>query len=118
MSGDRRWPGWVYRAGQEPDPRFSFANERTFLAWLRTALALISAGVVVDVIDLSLSDPVQHWLAIALVLLGLLAAMGSWVRWAVAELAMRRGDPLPSSPLGALLAVGLVLCAVILLAGI
>jgi hypothetical protein len=32
---------------QEPDYRFTFANERTFLAWIRTALALIAGGVAV-----------------------------------------------------------------------
>ena len=45
-----RWPDSVYREGVEPDPRFTFANERTFLAWLRTALALVVAGVAVDVL--------------------------------------------------------------------
>ena len=43
MSGvtdpERRWPSRVYAHGHEPDPRFSLANERTFLAWIRTALA-------------------------------------------------------------------------------
>ena len=33
------------QTGQDPDPRFTFANERTFLAWNRTALALIAAGL-------------------------------------------------------------------------
>ena len=45
-----RWPARVYGEGAEPDPRFTFANERTFLAWLRTALALVVAGVAVDVL--------------------------------------------------------------------
>ena len=33
--------------GEEPDARFSYANERTFLAWNRTALALIGVGLAV-----------------------------------------------------------------------
>ena len=45
--GRRRWPGRVFDVGDEPDPRFSLANERTFLAWIRTSLALIAAGVAV-----------------------------------------------------------------------
>jgi putative membrane protein len=101
--------------GAEPDPRFSFANERTFLAWLRTALALISGGVALDVIDLPLADGVQELLAIVLVLLGLVCSLASWVRWARAERAMRRNDPLPSSPFAAVLAAGLVTCAIALL---
>src|SRR5690606_10629661 len=40
VSADRRFPRTVYGEGEEPDPRFSLANERTFLAWLRTALAM------------------------------------------------------------------------------
>ena len=40
-----RWPARVYGVGTEPDPRFTLANERTFLAWLRTSLALMAAGV-------------------------------------------------------------------------
>lgn len=115
MSADRRWPAWVYDTGAEPDPRFSFANERTFLAWLRTALALISGGVALDVIDLPLADGVQELLAIVLVLLGLVCSLASWVRWARAERAMRRNDPLPSSPFAAVLAAGLVTCAIALL---
>ena len=31
--------------GSDPDPRFTFANERTFLAWNRTALAFVAAGL-------------------------------------------------------------------------
>jgi putative membrane protein len=34
--------------GQEPDYRFSLANERTFLAWIRTALAILASGVALD----------------------------------------------------------------------
>ena len=44
---DRRWPRQVYAVGTEPDPRFSFANERTFLAWIRTALGFLAAGVAI-----------------------------------------------------------------------
>ena len=32
---------------EHPDIRFTLANERTFLAWLRTAIGLIAAGVAV-----------------------------------------------------------------------
>src|SRR3546814_12012733 len=55
-----RWPAFVYDEGEEPDYRFSLANERTFLAWIRTSLALLAAGVTVDVVDLSLSDTSQQ----------------------------------------------------------
>src|SRR5690606_30793055 len=91
-----RWPAWVYREGQEPDYRFSFANERTFLAWIRTALALLAAGVALDVVDLSIPAWAQHALALVLVGLALVAAAAAWLRWALAERAMRCRRPLPS----------------------
>ena len=66
MSTRSRWPGRVFDHGSEPDPRFSLANERTFLAWLRTGLALVAGGVALDqfVAVASGSEFVQ-WLAIA-----------------------------------------------------
>ena len=115
MSPVRRWPRWVYDTGTEPDPRFSFANERTFLAWLRTALALVSGGVAVDVIDLPLADGVQEILAATLVLLGLLCSLASWIRWTRAERAIRRREPLPSSPFAAVLAAAIALGAIVLM---
>ncbi len=32
-------------AETEPEARFTLANRRTFLAWSRTALALVAAGL-------------------------------------------------------------------------
>ena len=107
-----RWPRWVYTEGEEPDYRFSFANERTYLAWIRTAIALIAAGVAVDVVDLGLRPGFQHWLAIGLVSLGLLCALAALARWAMAERAMRRGEPLPTFFFGVVLTFALVVAAV------
>ena len=45
---DHRRPQWIYGVGEEPDYRFSLANERTFLAWVRTSLGLIGGGVAVE----------------------------------------------------------------------
>ena len=115
---DRRWPGWVYATGDEPDYRFSFANERTLLAWLRTALALLAAGVALDQIDLSLDERLQSVLAAALVTLGILCSAASWWRWARAERAIRRREPLPASGLGLLLAVGAIGINLVVLAGL
>ena len=50
-----RFPGSVYGTGEEPDPRFSMANERTFLAWIRTSLAFIAGGVALETFDLPLN---------------------------------------------------------------
>ena len=82
MSVDRRFPRSVYGQGEEPDPRFSLANERTFLAWLRTGLALIAAGVAIDVLDVSLGDAETRAAAVVLLALGMICPVLAWVRWA------------------------------------
>ncbi|MGH3360634.1 MAG: YidH family protein [Nocardioidaceae bacterium] len=113
--GDSRWPRSVYGAGSEPDPRFSFANERTFLAWIRTALALLAGGAAVEALELPMGEVLQTTLAAILVLLGLLCAVSSWLRWARAERAMRTGMPLPSMGLAAPLVVGILAIGILLI---
>jgi putative membrane protein len=115
VSDNRRWPNWVYGEGSEPDVRFSFANERTFLAWIRTSLALLAGGVALDALDLPVPDDTQHVLALVMVVLGLVCAVASWSRWARAERAMRRGEPLPSSPVITLLTIGVLVVGLVLL---
>ena len=116
---DQRWPRSVYGVGAKPDPRFSFANERTTLAWLRTALALIAAGVSVDVFLDDLTSVLRKGVAVGLLLLGVACSVGAFVRWARNERALRDRQPLPGSGLALLLgyalaAVGIVLCVVVL----
>jgi putative membrane protein len=108
-----RWPAWVYTAGEEPDYRFSFANERTFLAWIRTALALLAAGVAIDVIDLDMHVVAHRAIAVLLVVLGTASALLAWIRWALAERSMRRREPLPSFSIGAVMTVALATAGVI-----
>lgn len=115
MADRRRWPDWVYGCGSEPDVRFTFANERTFLAWIRTALALLAAGVALDALALPISDKARRGLALVLVILGMVCALASWTRWAQAERAMRRGNPLPSPVVIAVLTVGVLAVGVVLL---
>ncbi|WP_137122046.1 YidH family protein [Segeticoccus rhizosphaerae] len=111
-----RWPGWVYDHGDEPDYRFSYANERTFLAWLRTALALLAGGVALDALNVDMPVLVQQALSAVLLVAGLLCALVSWTRWARAERAMRENNPLPASQLGVVLAVLIVAVAIVVLA--
>lgn len=113
MNVKARWPGWVYDEGAEPDYRFSFANERTFLAWIRTSLALLAAAVALDVVDLAWSSDVRRLLAGVLIGLGLVAAVLAWVRWALAERAVRRQDPLPALGFALLFTLGLVLAGIV-----
>ncbi|WP_141013972.1 YidH family protein [Nocardioides sambongensis] len=115
MSDRSRWPGWVYSTGEEPDYRFSFANERTFLAWIRTALALLAAAVAVDVVNLDISRGMQVVLVTLLAVLGMVAAIASWVRWALSERSIRERRPLPSFGFAVLVAIGLVVAGIVFL---
>ena len=120
--GDRRWPRSLYAVGTEPDPRFTFANERTFLAWIRTGLGFLAAGVAIAAVA-GLNERLSLEVRLAsllLVLCGLACAVGAWVRWIASERAMREGRALPSSPLllvlvGVLVVVALIAVAVLVL---
>src|ERR1700722_16823525 len=116
-------PGAVARdtGGAEPDPRFTFANERTFLAWSRTALALVVAGLgIVQLLPPFPGVPVgRHLLGVPLIVLGAVLAVAAYVEWVHTQRALRRGEPLPRSILPYLLAATVtgvaVIAAVVLL---
>lgn len=115
---DRRWPRSVYGVGTEPDPRFTFANERTYLAWVRTGLGFVAAGVAVAAVA-SLGAPLgleYRAAALVLILLGLACGVTAFVRWVRNERALRLNEPLPSSPMLPLLPLGLVLVAAVAIA--
>jgi putative membrane protein len=98
----------------EPDVRFTFANERTFLAWNRTALALIATGIAATQLlpDFHVSGG-RRLLGLPLVVLGAWVAAASLKHWRSNERAMRRGEPLPRSPMPFILSAGIVVVAVI-----
>jgi putative membrane protein len=85
--------------GTEPDPRFTFANERTFLAWSRTALALVVGGLaVVQLLPPFPGVPFgRHLLGVPLIALGAVVAVVAYAEWVHAQRALRRGEPLPRS---------------------
>ena len=92
--------------GTEPDPRFTFANERTFLAWSRTALALVVAGLAV----VQLLPPFpgvpwgRHVLGVPLIVFGAIVAVVAYGEWVKSQRAIRLGRPLPRSVMPRLLA--------------
>jgi len=92
-----REPAWR-RVGDEPDYRFSLANERTFLAWIRTALALLAGGVLLDQFSTKLSPPsVVVILAVVLCALAAVLCVLAYQRWKANEIAMRLKHGLPHS---------------------
>jgi putative membrane protein len=109
-----RQPRWVYDAGDEPDPRFSLANERTFLAWVRTALAMFAGGVALHALEVPSTDWVRTLVVVALIGLGGLFCVFALVRWARIERAMRLREPLPSFGMGVVMAATLALVALLL----
>jgi putative membrane protein len=102
----------------DPDYRFTLANERTFLAWMRTALGLLAGAVaLVHIAGNGNVSTTQRTLAVVLACLGILVCATSIRRWQTVQRAMRRGVDLPPShqPLLLGVAVGLVGAAVVIL---
>ncbi|MFD6888368.1 YidH family protein [Streptomyces sp. NPDC059957] len=110
----RLWfaPARVRDEGETPDYRFSLANERTFLAWIRTALALIGGGFAVDQFLPDLRWAVRVGMAIALLAVGAACALRAVNHWVRCERAMRRGEDLPMSRFPVVLSLGVGLVAV------
>ncbi|MER5933149.1 DUF202 domain-containing protein [Streptomyces sp. NPDC002054] len=110
----RLWfaPQRVRDEGETPDYRFSLANERTFLAWVRTALALVGGGFAVDQFLPDLRWGVRVGIAVALLVVGMACALRAVNHWVQCERAMRRGEDLPVSRFPVLLSLGVALVAV------
>jgi putative membrane protein len=111
--------------GTEPDARYTFANERTFLAWSRTSLALIVGGLAIA----QLLPPFpgvpwgRHVIGTPLILLGCVVSLTSYAEWRASQRALRHGEPLPRSRVPQILAIaiaaiGLVAAALALLSAV
>lgn len=95
----------------EPDVRFSLANERTLLAYQRTAIGLIAAAVAVaHVLD---EGALALTLAAVLLASGAIAAIGGYRRYRAADRAIREGRPLPPGSTPLLVSAGLLICLVV-----
>ncbi|GAA0550517.1 DUF202 domain-containing protein [Streptomyces mordarskii] len=116
----RLWfaPERLREEGGTPDYRFSLANERTFLAWLRTAMALVGGGFAVDQFLPEIARPLRLALALVLLAGGALCALRAISHWVRCERAMRRGEDLPMSrfPVVLGLAVGVVALLMVIVA--
>lgn len=114
-------PQW-WNEGADPDYRFTYANERTFLAWIRTSLGLITAGVAIArlLTDVGFEGS-GYLLGMPLVLAGVAVPIVAHRRWANNEQAMRTAEPLsyPSAVLllGGWLAVSALAAIAMLIVG-
>lgn len=107
----QRRPHRVYDVGQEPEPRDSLANERTFLAWVRTSLALVAGAVAVSSPALEFSTSARLVLSLGLVLVAAVALGVGWHRWTRTEVALRTRTSLPGFTGGivVLVAIGVLM---------
>jgi putative membrane protein len=97
-------------SGVDPDYRFTLANERTFLAWIRTSLALAAGGLgAASLLD---DFPGEELLGLGLLVLSFITASMSYRRWALSETAIRQEQPLPRSSLPLVLAIGVAIVVV------
>lgn len=105
-------PAWR-RSGERPDYRFSLANERTFLAWVRTSLALLAGAVAVDQLAPNLGRAeIRTVLCLLLALVSAILAVVAYRRWAAQEKAMREGKELPHSWLLIGMTMVVAICAI------
>ena len=111
-------PEWQLR-GQEPDYRFTLANERTFLAWIRTALAVLAGGVLLDQFAARIRPgEVLGAVAAGLAVLAAVLAGCAYWRWKGNEIAMRHAAPLPASPGIPVLGAAITCVALVLALGL
>ncbi len=109
----RGWTRGLLDEGEDPDPRFTLSNERTFLSWTRTALALIAAGVALEAFDLpALGAGERRTITTVLLVLGAALAVGAFRRRLNTERAMRNKLSIPAPILVPVLSFGIAIVAI------
>ena len=103
----------VETVGEEPDERFTLANERTYLAWIRTSLALIGGGLAAGQLLEFRSTVARLVVALPPIVLGAVLALTSYRRWEANQRALRLGEPLPMGGPPRMLAFGIGAVAVV-----
>lgn len=103
--------------GEDPDYRFSLANERTFLAWIRTALGLLAGGIAVLTLLPDVGQPaLRYAVGLGLLTLALVLPLMSYRRWSATEHAIRTSKSLPEPGLLRLITGGLVVVTLLVVA--
>jgi putative membrane protein len=101
----------------EPDVRLTLANERTYLAWIRTSLGLIASGIAVERLLPVFEIPgAREFVGLVLVLMGAVGAASSHRRWRQVDSAMRAGGPVPPPTVATAMAIVVALAGVITIA--
>ncbi|OIR43148.1 hypothetical protein BJP08_02605 [Corynebacterium sp. NML140438] len=109
----------IFPDGNEPDARFTLANERTFLAWTRTALAFLAGGIALGAFDVTgITPETQTFAAATVIVIGMAIAAGAAIRWVRVERALRHGRPLPAPAIAPLLGVGILVASIVVLVGL
>jgi putative membrane protein len=99
--------------GEGIDPRFTLANERTFLAWSRTSLALMAGGLGISQLLHDVGDEhVRNLIGIPLILVGGLLSLFAELRQRRVQKHMEDGKGVPGSILPAILSVVLAAAAI------
>lgn len=102
--------------GEAPDYRFSLANERTYLAWIRTALALLAGAIGIDQLTPDLANPTVRILISSFLCLcsGLLAVF-AYRRWSQNEKAMRTNAQLKYTGFLKIISIIMLFLAVVII---
>ncbi|MEE2031912.1 YidH family protein [Rhodococcus chondri] len=115
-STGRNWRPRGLREGSEPDARFTLANERTFLAWIRTAIGVIAAAVALETFGGDVVSPgVRTLVSCVLLVFAAVLVVSALLRWIGVEAAMRTDRPLPP-PWTALVLAGMLASTAVVLA--
>lgn len=108
-----RRPIWQQQ-GKEPDYRFSLANERTLLAWIRTALAILAGAILLDQVSAKFPGSIYvSYLAVLASAAASAMCFFAFRRWKANEIAMRQDQPLPSSPFIFCITAGFMITAAV-----
>ena len=96
--------------GTDPDYRFTLANERTFLAWVRTGLALLAGAVALASLVHDFGPrPLRLAITVLLLMLSLTVTIGAYIRWDRTERALRENRSLPMDPLPRIMVGGVAI---------
>ncbi|MEZ5115863.1 MAG: DUF202 domain-containing protein [Candidatus Nanopelagicales bacterium] len=105
-------------AESDLDYRFTLANERTFLAWVRTGLGLVAGGVAVEQYVTVGPSGTTRVVGLVALVMGMVVAAGGWVHWHRVQRAMESHTRLPRQPMAAVLAFGVAALALALVVAI